>query len=97
MPAVHTFDSTREAYGASQCRDDISDGDVLVVPSEHVVGILVSAWPCAVGTHHGEFHELTEGLDWSALPVDGPDQASDYSESSGLALRELLKLSVSTA
>jgi len=96
MPAVHTFDSTGEAYDASQCDDDISDGDVLVVPSESVVGVLIQAWPCAVGTLHGEFHTAGPELDWSAVEQTS-GKLHDYSESYGLALRELLKLSVSTA
>ncbi|REE61464.1 hypothetical protein BX257_4043 [Streptomyces sp. 3212.3] len=55
-PAVHRFDDTREAYDASQCRDDIHDGDVLVVASEGVVGLLDQAWPVAFTEAHGEFH-----------------------------------------
>lgn len=38
-PAAWAFFSTGEAYGACQCRDDIRDGDVLVVESEQVIGI----------------------------------------------------------
>ncbi len=65
---VVTFDAdvdTREAYDMTQTTDDIHDGDVLVVQSEGVVGVLVSAWPCAVGTHHGEFHRI--GVDADLL------------------------------
>ena len=57
---VHTFDSTGEAYDTSQWRDDIHDGDVLVVPSEKVVGFLNAAWPCAVTATPGNFHQLTD-------------------------------------
>lgn len=57
-PAVHRFASTREAYDATQCRDDIRDGDVLVVESERVVGFLDAAWPVAITEAHGEFHGL---------------------------------------
>lgn len=57
-PAVHRFDDTREAYDATQCRDDIRDGDVLVVESEGVVGFLDEAWPVALTKAHGEFHGL---------------------------------------
>ncbi|MFJ3545436.1 hypothetical protein ACIPQH_25110 [Streptomyces rubiginosohelvolus] len=58
-PAVHRFDSTGEAYDATQCRDDIHDGDVLVIESENVVGFLRSAWPGAITTAHGELHTFT--------------------------------------
>ncbi|MGW4048854.1 hypothetical protein [Streptomyces sp. NPDC004721] len=57
-PAVHRFDSTWEAYNASQCRDDIRDGDVLVVEPEGVVGFLDAAWPAAITKAHGQFHGL---------------------------------------
>ncbi|MGW3827819.1 hypothetical protein ACWEAF_37530 [Streptomyces sp. NPDC005071] len=58
-PPVHRFDDTSEAYDATQCRDDIRDGDVLVVESEKVVGFLVEAWPIAITEVSGEFHGLT--------------------------------------
>ncbi|MFK0106464.1 hypothetical protein [Streptomyces sp. NPDC091217] len=58
-PTVFRFDSTREAYDATQCRDDIRDGDVLVVESEKVIGFLDAAWPIAITEAHGEFHRLT--------------------------------------
>lgn len=58
---THTFGSSAEAYDASQCRDDIRDGDVLVIPSEGIVAILNRAWPAALTTAHGELHTLTAG------------------------------------
>ncbi len=58
-PAVHRFGDTWDAYNATQCRDDIRDGDVLVVESERVVGFLDAAWPVAITKAHGEFHHLT--------------------------------------
>ncbi|MFB7575364.1 MULTISPECIES: hypothetical protein [unclassified Streptomyces] len=57
-PAVHRFGDTVEAYDATQCRDDIRDGDVLVVEPEGVVGFLDAAWPVAITEEHGEFHGL---------------------------------------
>lgn len=56
MTTIHTFDSTGEAYNASQCSDEIKDGDILAVPSEHCVGILIQAWPTAISAQSGEFH-----------------------------------------
>ncbi|MEU5343018.1 hypothetical protein AB0H18_19640 [Streptomyces sp. NPDC020766] len=57
---VHRFDSTGSAYNATQCRDDIRDGDVLVVEHEGVVGFLRSAWPAAITAKYGELH-IIEG------------------------------------
>jgi hypothetical protein len=57
--SVHRFGDTWEAYDATQCRDDIADGDVLVIESEQVVGFLVEAWPVAITEAHGQFHRLT--------------------------------------
>jgi hypothetical protein len=48
MIKTHRFDSTGDAYDASQTDESISNGDVLVVESERVVGVLVDAWPVAV-------------------------------------------------
>lgn len=59
LKPVHRFDDTTEAYDATQCRDGIRDGDVLVVESEKVVGFLVEAWPIAITEASGEFHGLT--------------------------------------
>ncbi|MCA1218852.1 hypothetical protein [Streptomyces sp. 8L] len=56
---VHRFDDTASAYNGSQCRDDVRDGDVLVVESEKVVAYLRGAWPAAVTAEHGELHTLT--------------------------------------
>ncbi|MGW2700850.1 hypothetical protein [Streptomyces sp. NPDC001340] len=57
-PTVYRFNSTWEAYNATQCRDDIRDGDVLVVESEGVTGFLDAAWPVAITEAHGQFHGL---------------------------------------
>ncbi|MFD9069504.1 hypothetical protein [Streptomyces lasiicapitis] len=59
-PAVHHFDSTSKAYDATQCRDDIADGDVLVIEREHVVGFLRAAWPGAITAAHGDLHRFTK-------------------------------------
>ncbi|MFD3455787.1 hypothetical protein ACFWVC_26865 [Streptomyces sp. NPDC058691] len=60
-PAVHHFGDTREAYDATQCREDIRDGDVLVVESAKVVGFLDAAWPVSITEEHGEFHAMATG------------------------------------
>lgn len=84
-PTVHTFDSTGEAYDASQTRDDIKDGDVLSVPSEKVVGILCEAWPVAVTKERGAFHSQNGNgvFDPAALARSFPDR--DYTASVALA------------
>ncbi|MCC9309889.1 hypothetical protein LN042_22925 [Kitasatospora sp. RB6PN24] len=55
-PAVHRFDSTAEAYDATQCDEEIRDGDVLVIEAESVVGFLVKAWPVSATAARGELH-----------------------------------------
>ncbi|UIX33561.1 hypothetical protein [Streptomyces sp. GQFP] len=56
---THHFTSTETAYNHTQTRYDIRDGDVLVVFSEQVVGILVSAYPAAITKENGHLHTLT--------------------------------------
>lgn len=67
MTKVHTFDSSKEAYDASQTQDEIHDGDLLFVPSEQLAGVLVGAWPVAVTEQRGEFHRLAEGITWETF------------------------------
>ncbi|RWN60188.1 hypothetical protein [Mesorhizobium sp.] len=57
---VHFFDSTGEAYDATQCDETIKNGDVLVIESEKVVG-LADTWPVAVTEHSGNLHVLGDG------------------------------------
>ncbi len=63
--AVHRFGDTREAYDASQCNDDIQDGDVLWVPEQGIAAVLYQAWPVAVNepadVQYGEFHGFAGG------------------------------------
>lgn len=70
-PSVHQFDSTGSAYDASQCDDNIKDGDVLVVASEGVIGILMKAWPCAVvfdpDSGPGALHVFADTVDITAI------------------------------
>lgn len=62
---IHFFPSAVEAYDASQCTDNIIDGDLLVIPSEGVLGILIEAWPTAITVNHGEFHR--RALSWDQI------------------------------
>lgn len=56
---IHTFDTSLGSYDLTQTCDDIADGDVLHIPSEGIVGILLEAWPIAISANHGEFHGWT--------------------------------------
>lgn len=78
MIRSHTFESTGEAYNTSQCSDAIRDGDVLFVPSEERVAVMLSAWPVSVVPHEhgpGEFHELADHTSWVTVE-DGRYAAS---------------------
>lgn len=57
---VHTFETTGEAYDACQCDDAIHNGDVLLIPSEGVVGI-ADTWPVAVTFEAGKLHTPGKG------------------------------------
>ena len=60
--ATHTFDSTGDAGKACQCDGNVKKGDILLVPSEDVVGI-ADVWPIAITKNHGEFHSLSDTTD----------------------------------
>lgn len=67
---VWFFTSTGEAYDVSQCDDRINDGDLLVVPTERVAGVLVKAWPVAATPEAGKFHAPQPGFDWADVEGD---------------------------
>ena len=75
MVQVHRFETSGDAYDASQTRDDIRDGDVLVV------GIMVAAWPTAVTQKLGAFHELASDAEWSSLAAWAGEKPRDYGPS----------------
>lgn len=66
---AHVFDSTAEAYDATQCDDSIRKGDRLLIVKEAVVG-LADTWPIAVTVEHGELHQPMDGADIVALLAD---------------------------
>lgn len=76
---IHTFDNTTDAYDATQTDESISDGDVLVVAPENVVGFLLEAWPVAVTKECGQFHRLSDPTTppegYEAAVVDARDIA----------------------
>lgn len=89
MVKVHTFDDTGEAYDASQWDENISHGDVLVVESERVVGVLVEAWPVALTAEHGTFHTIRDPktFDWSKVNSVDHARIYDMAESQMTAAR----------
>lgn len=78
------FETSGEAYDASQTNEAIKDGDLLVVQSEQCVAILVSAWPAAAfgGSAESAFHPVNaEGFADEAsawLAMDGGKYAASY-------------------
>jgi hypothetical protein len=65
----HVFHSSGEAYDTSQTSDAIRDGDVLLVPSEKRVAVLVEAWPINVGDGDPgpAFHALNPGVNFQTF------------------------------
>lgn len=63
-PTVHRFTDTDTAYDIIQSEErhhmGIRDGDLLVVESEGVVGVLANNWPIALTAAHGQFHLAAE-------------------------------------
>jgi hypothetical protein len=57
--AIHKFDTTEEAYDATQCDENISKGDILIVEDEKVVGIAYT-WPIAITKEHGALHVIND-------------------------------------
>ncbi|WP_371099294.1 hypothetical protein [Streptomyces sanglieri] len=88
-PAVHRFDDTTAAYNASQCYDEIKDGDVLVVAGERAIAVLMGAYPVALTILNGQFHD---GLEESARTIRegryaaSVDVAEEIAAGLGLAL-----------
>lgn len=86
-PAVWTFESTGDAYDACQVRDDIEDGDVLVIERERVIGIAYT-WPFALTEEYGELHTLNDHLDPRTY------QDGKYAPTVSMAEREAARLGI---
>jgi hypothetical protein len=80
-PQVHQFFSTAEAYDATQTDESIRDGDVLIVQTENVAGVLVKALPVAVTPGAGALHTLAEGATWATF------EGGRYAANAALALQ----------
>lgn len=81
-PRVHEFDSTEEAYDASQWSADIKDGDILFVADEAVVGFFYKAWPIAVTVKSNEFHRASHASNYA---LDQEEEFAPYALSIKLA------------
>ena len=57
---VWTFANSGDAYDMTQCDEDLKTGDVLLIPSEKVVGITYT-WPLAITKEMGPLHGVEEG------------------------------------
>ncbi|MEU7092975.1 hypothetical protein [Kitasatospora aureofaciens] len=56
MPNTHFFDSSETMRAGLERRSDIRDGDVLVIPSEGVIAVLVQDWPASVTEERGDLN-----------------------------------------
>ena len=56
-PTVWFFNDSGSAYDFTMCDDKINMGDILVIPSEKVVGI-AETYPFALSKESGELHAL---------------------------------------
>ncbi len=72
--AIHFFRSTSEAYDLTQTDDKYRSGDILIVRSERVVGVLANvAWPTAVTEKSGAFGQIIRGQREDFLGDDDTD------------------------
>ena len=91
---VWTFANSGDAYDMTQCDDDLKTGDVLLIPSEKVVGI-TNTWPLAVTKEMGQLHGVEEGCKIEdILDMDGvlpSDADKDYISKALKVARSLAK------
>ncbi len=67
--ATHFFDSSSEAYDACMCSPKVKRGDIIIVPSEKVVGVS-DTWPVAITPETGELHSKADDWSWEKLFSD---------------------------
>jgi hypothetical protein len=90
---VHEFASTGDAYDATQCRDDISNGDTLVIASERVIGI-ADTWPVAVTVEFGKLHTpadnvtLAQCFEDRKITAEAIEQAKQEAKARGWPVRD---------
>jgi hypothetical protein len=54
---IHSFDSSGNAYDATQCDERIGTGDTLLILPEKVVAV-AHTWPFAITAEAGRLHQL---------------------------------------
>lgn len=81
---THHFETTHDAYNESQWNEEIKHGDILVVASEGVIGILFRAWPTAIvyDEDPGAFHTRA---DETSDVIDGEDMSASIREAKDIA------------
>lgn len=62
------FESSGDAYDATQCDESIKCGDAFVVQSEGIVG-LAWTWPVAVTVSSGELHSIVSDAEATAAVI----------------------------
>jgi len=60
--AIRVFDSTEQAYRQATIPGAFTDGTVLIVPAERVIGIMADGYPVGVTEAKGSFHTYVEDL-----------------------------------
>lgn len=83
---VHIFDYSDFSYDRTQTDDDISMGDVIVIPTENIAAVLYQAWPIAVTPNYGEFHTLSVSVDEFILQEKSESDYDKYRKAFDLAL-----------
>jgi hypothetical protein len=93
---VGVFETTTEAYTATQTDEECTTGTVLYIPSEGVVG-LADTWPVAITKEHGELHSIRPDVALSGfmdksnygftpIGMDNCQRAMRFAQSKGLQL-----------
>jgi hypothetical protein len=78
-PNVWIFACTSgDAYDITQTDDRVKDGDVLIVPSEGIVGVMVEAWPTAMTSENGQFHKLSSVFLHASPVSDSPTYTKSF-------------------
>lgn len=65
---IHAFETTGNAYDATQTGEAIETGDTLLVHAEGVVAVAMT-WPFAVTTAHGHLHSMAPLKDGDTLEI----------------------------
>lgn len=86
------FRDSGEAYDAVQSNENIQDGDILLVPSEKVMGV-AETWPIAVTLEFGKLHTVNDnGWERTSEVVGGAEKikkAVALAESLGWPVNQL--------